>query len=140
MKGFNLSSQRISDMFRNPFYCGLIVHKALEGKIIEGIQEPAVSKDLFLKVNSILSGKHKSGYSIALKNESTPLKRFIKCDQCGQFLRAYKAKKSQQYYYKCNTLGCHCNKRADDLLQIFKAILNDYVLTVRNKRIENAIL
>jgi site-specific DNA recombinase len=139
MRGFNLSSQRISDMFRNPFYCGLITHKALEGKIIEGIQEPAVSKDLFLKVTSILLGKQKPKYSVTLSNEETPLKRFIKCDQCGQFLRAYKAKKNQQYYYKCNTRGCHCNKRADELLQMFKTVLNDYVLGARDKGIEDVI-
>lgn len=132
-KGLKLSNQRVSDMLRNPFYCGLMVHKALEGQIREGIQEPAVSKELFLKVNSILNGNHKAGYSIMEENEDAPLKRFLKCDQCGKFLRAYMATKNKKYYYKCNTPGCCCNKRADELHGIFKSLLNDFVLHVEDE-------
>ncbi len=111
--GLHLPNQRVSDILRNPFYCGLIVHASLEGKIIEGIQEKAVSKELFLQVNGILSAGHQSGYSIKPENDDVPLKRFIKCEYCGNYLRAYKAYKNQQYYYKCNTVGCKCNKRAE---------------------------
>ena len=126
--GLKLSNQRLSDLLRNPFYCGLIVHKALEGQVLEGIQEQAVPRDLFLKVNEIMAGSHKSGYSVLPDNDEAPLKRFLKCDQCGRFLRAYKAWKNQKYYYKCNTPGCCCNKRADELHEAFKEILGGYVL------------
>jgi len=54
-------------LLANPFYCGLIVHKALEGRILEGIQEKAVSQEVFLKVNGILASRHKSGYTMDRK-------------------------------------------------------------------------
>jgi site-specific DNA recombinase len=138
-KGLKLSNQRVSDMLRNPFYCGLVVHKALEGRILEGIQEKAVSKEVFLKVNGILAKKHKSGYTMEPENEEIPLKRFLKCEQCGQFLRAYKAYKNQQYYYKCNTKGCCCNKRADELHKTFAEMLDQYVLNIENEGIRYVI-
>lgn len=48
-KGLIMDSRRVSDCLKNPFYCGLIVHNALEGKVVEGIQEKAVSRELFCK-------------------------------------------------------------------------------------------
>ena len=108
--GFKTQHQQVSRLLRNPFYCGLIVHSALEGEIIEGIQEKAVSKEIFLEVNGVLAKNHQ-GYSTHPDKEEVPLKRFVQCDKCGSYLRAYKSKKIQQYYYKCNTPGCKCNKR-----------------------------
>ncbi|WP_028788407.1 recombinase family protein [Terrimonas ferruginea] len=46
-KGLKMDSRRVSDCLKNPFYCGLLVHNALEGKVVECIQEKAVSKELF---------------------------------------------------------------------------------------------
>ncbi|WP_028788408.1 zinc ribbon domain-containing protein [Terrimonas ferruginea] len=58
------------------------------------------------------------------------MKRFIKCDECGAFLRAYKAWKNQQYYYKCNTRGCSCNRRADEVHKKFFVLLGQQQLNV----------
>lgn len=127
--GLKLSNQRVSDFLRNPFYCGLIVHNALEGKVVEGIQEKVVSKEVFLKVNGILAHRHQ-GYNLKPENDIVPLKRFLKCDDCGSYLRAYKAYKNHEYYYKCNTPGCKCNKRADSLHEAFKGLLAGYTLDV----------
>lgn len=127
--GLNLTKQRLSDILRNPFYCGLIVHKALEGNVIEGIQEKAVSRELFLKVNGILSNHHQ-GYTVQSENDIIPLKRFLKCDECGSYLRGYKAYKNQKYYFKCNTPGCKCNKRADTLHEMFRELLAGFTLDV----------
>lgn len=87
--GLHLTKQRLSDILRNPFYYGLIVHKALEGSVIEGGQEKAISRELFLKVNGILSNHHQ-GYTIQSENDIIPLKRFLKCDECGSYLRSHK--------------------------------------------------
>lgn len=124
--GLKMSDQRVSNFLRNPFYCGLLVHNALEGQVVEGVQEKAVSKEVFLMVNGLLSEKKTAGYSINPENEEVPLKRFIKCESCGEYLRAYKAWKNQKYYYKCNTKGCNCNKRADSLHGAFKSELAPY--------------
>ena len=120
--GWNIDSRRISDILRNPFYCGLLAHSALEGQLVEGIQEKVILKELFLKVNGIMDKKHHR-YNIQIENENMPLKRFLKCDDCSRYLTAYKAQKNQEYYYKCRTKGCNCNKRADTLHEVFKAQL-----------------
>ena len=121
--GWNVGHQRISDFLSNPFYCGLVVHTFLEGEVVEGIQEKAVTREMFLKVNNILA-QTTQGYSIQIENEDAPLKRFISCDSCGKLMRAYMSKKIKKYYYKCNTKGCSCNKRADELHERFQAFLN----------------
>jgi site-specific DNA recombinase len=127
--GWKIDLRRITDLFRNPFYCGIIAHNALEGAMVEGIQEKAVSRELFLQVNGILD-KRKHGYSTNPINEEIPLKRFLICDTCRKYMRAYKAYKNQEYYYKCGTEGCCSNKRADKLHESFKNILSCYNLTI----------
>ena len=86
-----------------------------------------ISKELFLEANDVLS-ENKQGYRTHPENDEIPLKRFYKCDECGQFLRAYKAYKNQKYYYKCNTKGCNCNMRADTLHERFAQTLSEYTL------------
>lgn len=131
-KGLHLDGRRIADILKNPFYCGLLVHNALEGKVIEGIQEKAISRELFLKVNGVIASQNYSGYSITPENDYVPLKRFIKCESCGAYLRAYKAWKNKEYYYKCNTIGCKCNRRADDIHQMFTALLESLQLNIND--------
>jgi site-specific DNA recombinase len=122
-KGLKLYKQRMSEIFRNPFYCGLLVHNMLEGNVIEGNQEKLVSKDLFLQVNGMIN-KHTHGYSINEENEAIPLKRFLYCAECGRALRGYIVKQRNIYYYKCCTKGCCNNKSAEMLNKTFKQILN----------------
>jgi site-specific DNA recombinase len=128
-QGLKLTNQRVSDYLRNPFYCGLLVHTALEGKVIEGIQEKVISKEIFLQVNGLLAKNHQ-GYRIKEDNDNIPLKRFIKCEACGSYLRGYKAYKNQKYYYKCNTVGCKNNKRADCLHEAIQGWLEKYTVDI----------
>lgn len=129
--GLKLSNQRVSDFLRNPFYCGLLVHSALEGRVIEGIQEKVISKEIFLEVNGLLAKNHQ-GYRVKDDNENIPLKRFLKCDECNSYLRGYKAYKNQKYYYKCNTPGCKNNRRADSLHEAIKAIMEKYTVDIND--------
>ena len=54
-QGLKISSQSLSAVFRNPFYCGLLVRNLLESQVVEGKHEKMVSKELFLAVNGILA-------------------------------------------------------------------------------------
>jgi len=134
--GFNLIAQRISAMFRNPFYCGLICHSALEGKIIEGNHEALISKEIFLKVNNLLS-KNAQGYTVKHENEEIPLKNFVKCGQCGNSMPGYAVKKKGLWYYKCRTIGCCNNKSAKALHNVFLNLLEPFqlYLTVKTKQL-----
>ena len=125
--GWKVADQRVSDFLRNPFYCGLVAHSALEGKVIEGTHEKAVSVELFIQVNGLLAKNH-YGYSHRPENDEVPLKKFVRCASCDKPLTGYKAKKNSQYYYKCSTAGCKCNRRASQMHAVFKTLLQPFCL------------
>ncbi|WP_457130216.1 recombinase family protein [Mucilaginibacter sp. HD30] len=127
--GFSIPHQRLSEMLRNVFYCGLMSHKMLEGKVIKGNHEPLISQEIFLKANGMLA-KNTQGYSITVENENLPLKRFLLCDKCGKSMRGYKVLKKGLHYYKCNTQQCCNNRRADELHDRFARILTHFTLDV----------
>ena len=134
-KGLKLNHQRISEIFRNPFYCGMMVHNMLEGKTVTGNQEQLVSKELFLRVNGLLD-QNTHGYSIKEENEAIPLKRFIHCGDCGKPLRGYLVKKKNIHYYKCNTVGCGNNKSAKSLNEAFARILEYFKIDINIELID----
>jgi site-specific DNA recombinase len=130
--GFKLDPRRISEVIKNPFYCGLLSHNLLGGKIVEGNHEKLISKEIFLQANELMQ-QRKTGYAINTPNNEIPLKRFIKCDTCGTFLRGYKAYKNQEYYYKCGTTECHSNKRADSIHNQFSTLLKSFQFAPTSK-------
>ena len=79
--GITIDERRLSEMFKNPFYCGVLVSKMIPGEIIEGKHQALVSKEDFLKINSI--NTHHPTHHKA-ENENLPLKQFIYCDSCKQ--------------------------------------------------------
>lgn len=123
--GINIYHQKISALLKNPFYCGLISHPVLEGRVIEGKQEPMISKEVFLKVNDILDENH-HGYTVKHENDEIPLKNFVKCDHCGASMPGYIVKKKNLWYYKCRTIGCCNNKSAKKMHQDFVGMLTPY--------------
>lgn len=103
--GLKFRHQSLGFILRNPFYCGLMTHNALEGKVVEGNHEKLISKEVFLKVNDIIR-ERTQGYTIVRDNENIPLKNFIKCDQCGSNMPGYIVKRKNLWYYKCRVSGC----------------------------------
>lgn len=136
-RGLKLNHQRISEIFRNPFYCGLMAHNMLEGKLQPGNHEQLVSKEIFLKVNGLLD-ENAHGYKLIEENDAIPLKRFLRCDNCGKPLKGYIVKKKNIYYYKCSTIGCCNNRSADFLNTTFKNILKNFNLNV-SEELKNVI-
>ena len=124
LKGYNLhySLRRIGEIFANPFYCGRLAHKALEGDVIEGKHEKLISEQIFLEVNNICAEK-KLGLQTKKERPEISLKRFMKCNTCNQPMRGYIAKDWDMPYYKCNTKGCKCNRNANVVNLQFEALL-----------------
>lgn len=122
LEGLNIYHQKLSKIFRSPFYCGLIAHTALEGKVIEGKQEKLVSREVFLKVNDLLD-EHNHGYSLIRENEKVPLKNFVRCGHCDSCMPGYIVKKKRLWYYKCRKKGCCNNKSARALHKLFDDVL-----------------
>lgn len=94
---------------------------------MDGKYEPLILKKIFLKVNErkycSTGSKHNSEF------ERTPLKMFLKCDVCEEYLRGYLAKAKGLYYYKCHTKKkCSCNRSAIELHKKFGSILAEMAL------------
>ena len=98
--GLKIDSKRLSDMWRNPFYCGIMANRLMDGKVIEGNHEALISREMFLKVNEI-NNRRKKGYAINKLVEERPLTGDILCFQCGNKLTGYLVRKKGLHYYKC---------------------------------------
>ncbi len=122
--GVNFPDKRLNELFRNPFYCGLITNKMMPGEVIEGHHEAMVSKDLFLMANQICKDRRVHSYTFKNDNEELPLKVFTKCDKCKESLTGYLVKKKGLYYYKCSTKGCKVNRSAKAMHEMFKQALS----------------
>ena len=126
--GMRIIEQQLSKIFHNPFYCGLIVNRMLEGQVIQGQHEPCVSQELFLQVNGVLQCQNNHGWKVNEKNEAMPLKRFMRCSVCNGPLSGYLVNAKGLHYYKCKNHSCRTTKRADDLNTIFAEMLKGYRL------------
>ncbi len=125
--GMKVARQSMSAIFKNPFYCGLMAHNLLEGKLIEGNHEKLISKEIFLKVNDLQS-KNAHGYKVDSTPDNLPLKIFMRCETCGNGMTGYMVKKKKIHYYKCRITGCSNNKSAKDLHNRFDDILSYFTL------------
>lgn len=138
--GIKLFPQTLSKIFRNPFYCGLLSHSALEGKLAKGNHEKCISEEIFLKVNEVLQN-NTHGWTHKKENEPVPLKNYLKCDHCGSNMPGYMVKSRNKWYYKCRIKGCCNNKSAEDLHQTFEEFLD--LLTIKEEyhpRLKAAII
>ncbi len=125
--GFRVNRKRLSEILRNPFYCGYISASILEGQLIQGKHEPLVSEEVFLEANDVILSK-----SLGNKNRSSemnshvPLKNHVRCSECGTPFTGYIVKKKNLYYYKCNKIGCKCNRSAKSMHQLYIGFLKSY--------------
>lgn len=127
--GVEMYKQKLHKIFKNPFYCGLIAHGMLNGKVVEGKHEPMISKELFMKVNSIITDSPLYGTPHKRENTQLPLRVFVRCSECGEPFTGYIMKQRNIYYYKCRTKGCRCNRNAKQLNDMFLKLLEHYRLT-----------
>lgn len=124
-RGLKIHKQRLTEIFRNVFYCGKIQHQLLGDKIIEGKQEKLVSEAIFNKVQENLSGNH-DRYEQRQITPEFPLKRHVLCAEHGKPFTGYTASKNGKGYYKCNVKGCGTNVAAETLHDKYTALLSQY--------------
>ncbi|WP_133994079.1 recombinase family protein [Dinghuibacter silviterrae] len=121
--GLPMYKQQLTKIFKKPFYCGLIAHGMLDGRIVRGQHEPLISEEIFLRVNNIHQQSPNYGVPHQKENEQLPLKVFVKCGDCGEPFTGYIVRAKGLYYYKCRTTGCKCNKSAKRLHELFEETL-----------------
>ncbi len=126
-KGLDIKAKKLTDLFRNPFYCGLIVNSLIPGEVIQGKHEALISKEVFLKIHNLLhTGDLPRKYSFDDKN--LPLKMFVKSSVCGTPYTGFIVKKKGLYYYKNRRKGSKENRSAKKLHEEFLNVLKRYTI------------
>ncbi|MBL6445745.1 recombinase family protein [Fulvivirga sp. 29W222] len=125
-KGLTIRSKLLSNIFRNPFYCGLMACSLIPGKVIKGNHEPLVSKELFLKVHGLLNG---NTYGYSSDEQNLPLRQFVRSYECGTPYTGYVVRKKGLYYYKNNRKGSKENRSAKIMHKKFTELLSQYQLS-----------
>ena len=99
---------RIQRMFQNPFYYGLFQFK---GETYEGNHEPAISKQLFEKVQRVLKDRGKPRKEKL--NHNFGYLGIFKCGECGRSITAEQHKKKSGLvfrYYRCTKKNTDCGQ------------------------------
>lgn len=129
--GLRVGHGYISSILRNPFYCGILSNKLLQGKTVQGKHEKLVSQEIFLAINEILL-QERARHSWYKDNPELPLRRVLICLKCKKNMTGYCVKKKNLYYYKCSTIGCLCNKNVISIHRYFKEILRKIKIDEQN--------
>jgi len=130
--GVKISRNGISRLLRNPFYCGILSSRSLQGKVVNGKHEKLVSHQVFLEVNNILNRKTRETEHNGEHDHELPLKVMMKCSECGNSMTGYFAKPKRLYYYKCVKNGCCNNVSQRKVHALLKELLNKIELDRAN--------
>lgn len=122
LEGLQIDRKHLNKILHNPFYCGKITHNLLGDEIIEGRQEKLIDEATFNKIQGITH----AGYEHKEETEPFPLKRHVRCSDCGGYLTGYTVKNRGRDYYKCNKKGCKSNHSTEKMHQLYCALLNTY--------------
>ena len=125
-RGLTMTKQHLSTCLRNPFYCGRLEHKYLNGRTIKGKQEPLISEALFDKVQLILNGNNNNSYEIAAETPRFPLKGHIYYN--GHLMTGYTVKKKNLDYYKYSGTGGAVNVSAKEMHAKYVELLSQFKL------------
>jgi site-specific DNA recombinase len=101
-------------MLTQPAYAGYICSKHTNWEMYEGkhLQEAIVSLETFQRVQQIINAqsRNRTGTKVVVANELFPLKRFVRCFNCNNFLYASSPKtgggKSYSPRYHCARKQC----------------------------------
>ncbi len=122
LEGLRIDRKHLNKILHNPFYCGKITHNLLGDEVVEGKQEKLIDEATFNKIQGITH----AGYEHQEETEPFPLKRHVRCSDCGGYLTGYTVKSRGKDYYKCNKKGCKSNHSTERLHQQYCALLNTY--------------
>ena len=122
VEGLKIDRKHLNKILHNPFYCGKITHNLLGDEIVEGKQEKLIDEATFNKIQGITH----AGYEHQEETEQFPLKRHVRCSDCGGYLTGYTVKARGKDYYKCNKKGCKSNHSTERLHELYCALLNTY--------------
>jgi site-specific DNA recombinase len=109
-QGGRVTKNGVSAMLNNPFYIGLIAHKK-GGAVYKGVHEPLIGKQLFDRVQALLSGKTQK----QVKRNAFRYRRMFRCGECGYSLIGELQK--GHLYYRCHTKSCPLTTVREEVLE-----------------------
>jgi site-specific DNA recombinase len=138
--GLLITKQALSSMWRNPFYCGVLLNSLIE-EPIRGNWVGLVSEEDFWKVEKMLTSNRKNTdkveYSKTKISEFRPLIGSLRCE-CGCLLTGYVVEKKSLHYYKCQkcknasyNASTTRKSKTEGLNDSFEALLSKYTLDTR---------
>ena len=123
--GMKMPKQTLTEIFRNPFYCGFMAHNLLNGEVIKGNHRALIDQNLFLRANE---QKKTDGYRSHKANDQLPLKIFVRDADSGAHFTGYLVKKKGLYYYKVNKTGVKVNRSVKIMHKKFNDLLSEYTI------------
>ena len=130
-RGRPISKQAFGNLLKNEVYTGRIVRPQYEIDVV-GAFEPLITRDLFIEVQRARGGKTSEiKETRRLNHPDFPLKRVIKCAECGLPITGSWSKgrpKDKKYgHYRCRGRGCGAVRiKRDDL----HALMQTYLASV----------
>jgi site-specific DNA recombinase len=133
-KGNKLTLDVFLEMLRNPVYIGLM--RSEKWGTVKGLHEPIVDERVFRNVQLILSGKKPTAAPYKRNREDFPLRRFLRCSECGKPLTGGASRsatgKSYDYYhcYNCRAVkSLPASKAAEEFLELLDRLRVDSKFT-----------
>lgn len=74
----------------------------------EMIAQVAKDKEINIILVYYFDRFSRAGYEQKEVIEKFPLKRHVRCADCGGYITGYTVKAKGKDYYKCNKIGCKC--------------------------------
>lgn len=105
-KSYPLRPQNLSRIFKNKFYMGILTSNRYPEEV-KGQHIPMISETLFYRVQAVIDGRNNSIHVPLVRknrdNPEFPLRRIVKCANCGTPLTGgwSKGKKARYAYYFC---------------------------------------
>jgi DNA invertase Pin-like site-specific DNA recombinase len=122
VKGGAITRNGLSVLLKNPFYIGLIRLRRT-GETFPGIHEPLIPKQVFDRVQGILSGKTNA----RVLRHRFLFRRLLRCKHCGYSLIGEIQKGIR--YYRCHTTDCKTSIREDLIEKEVKRALSSIRLS-----------
>lgn len=114
-KKFEISEQNLSEIFRDPFYAGVLAYGRKKDIVVDLTEvydfTPMVTVDEFLKINKF--SDIKKAFEVKTRSakggvKADFLRRIVYCGHCNEPMSTgITTKKNKKYYYfRCDTIGC----------------------------------
>lgn len=126
----NVSKGLVGRVLTNPLYCGIIRLNWFPDDI-RASHVAIVSRELFDRVQLIISGRLPTNIKRRSQHPDFSLRRFVSCGICGVKLTGgySRGRHGGRFpYYFCRTTGCSLNIRKQDLERQFSEYLKDFQL------------